>query len=99
MIDLGLPTELQKDFKLTTKEIKVAAVFTTKNKGRFVVTPLCLEAHFNACHKLHHPNWTEQKSHEVFGTYNNANYHGHTYRNFLKNEKPFVTAIILFRFV
>lgn len=51
-IDLELPRVLKKDAKLTTKEIGVASVFTTKNYGRLVATPLCREAHFNACHRM-----------------------------------------------
>ncbi len=37
------------------------------------------KAHFNAAHRLHNPNWTEEKNREVFGLCNNANYHGHNY--------------------
>lgn len=36
-------------------------------------------AHFNAAHRLHNPNWPEEKNREVFGLCNNANYHGHNY--------------------
>jgi len=35
--------------------------------------------HFNAAHRLHNPNWSEEKNKEVFGLCNNANYHGHNY--------------------
>ena len=37
------------------------------------------KAHFNAAHRLHNPNWTEEKNREVLGLCNNANYHGHNY--------------------
>ncbi len=37
------------------------------------------KAHFNAAHRLHNPNWSEEKNKEVFGKCNNANYHGHNY--------------------
>ena len=37
------------------------------------------KAHFNAAHRLHNPNWSEQKNQEVFGLCNNPNYHGHNY--------------------
>ena len=37
------------------------------------------KAHFNAAHRLHNPNWTEEKNKEVYGLCNNANYHGHNY--------------------
>ena len=36
-------------------------------------------AHFNAAHRLHNPNWSEEKNREVFGLCNNPNYHGHNY--------------------
>ena len=37
------------------------------------------KAHFNAAHRLHNPNWSEEKNREVFGLCNNPNYHGHNY--------------------
>ncbi len=37
------------------------------------------KAHFNAAHRLHNPNWTNEKNTDVFGLCNNANYHGHNY--------------------
>ena len=35
--------------------------------------------HFNAAHRLHNPDWSDEKNLEVFGKCNNANYHGHNY--------------------
>ena len=35
--------------------------------------------HFNAAHRLHNPNWTDDKNERVFGKCNNPNYHGHNY--------------------
>jgi len=35
--------------------------------------------HFNAAHRLHNPNWTDEKNKQVFGKCNNPNYHGHNY--------------------
>jgi 6-pyruvoyltetrahydropterin/6-carboxytetrahydropterin synthase len=35
--------------------------------------------HFNAAHRLHHPNWSDEKNKEVFGLCSNKNYHGHNY--------------------
>jgi 6-pyruvoyltetrahydropterin/6-carboxytetrahydropterin synthase len=35
--------------------------------------------HFNAAHRLHNSNWTDEKNIEIFGKCNNANYHGHNY--------------------
>ncbi len=37
------------------------------------------KAHFNAAHRLHNPQWSEEKNREVFGLCNNPNYHGHNY--------------------
>lgn len=37
------------------------------------------KAHFNAAHRLHNPNWSEEKNKEVFGLCNNVHYHGHNY--------------------
>ncbi len=37
------------------------------------------KAHFNAAHRLHNPNWSEEKNKAVFGACNNPNYHGHNY--------------------
>jgi 6-pyruvoyltetrahydropterin/6-carboxytetrahydropterin synthase len=35
--------------------------------------------HFNAAHRLFHPNWSDARNAEVFGKCNNPNYHGHNY--------------------
>lgn len=35
--------------------------------------------HFNAAHRLHNPNWTDEKNERVYGKCNNANFHGHNY--------------------
>ena len=35
--------------------------------------------HFNAAHRLHNPNWSDDKNKAVFGKCNNANFHGHNY--------------------
>lgn len=40
--------------------------------------------HFNAAHRLHNPDWTDEKNKEVFGLCNNANYHGHNYELVVK---------------
>jgi 6-pyruvoyltetrahydropterin/6-carboxytetrahydropterin synthase len=37
------------------------------------------KAHFNAAHRLHVAEWSDQKNRETFGPCNNANYHGHNY--------------------
>ncbi|MEQ9307445.1 MAG: 6-carboxytetrahydropterin synthase, partial [Marinoscillum sp.] len=40
--------------------------------------------HFNAAHRLHNPNWSEDRNHEVFGKCNNPNWHGHNYELIVK---------------
>ncbi|SEB44196.1 6-pyruvoyltetrahydropterin/6-carboxytetrahydropterin synthase [Tenacibaculum sp. MAR_2009_124] len=35
--------------------------------------------HFNAAHRLHNNNWTDEKNKLVFGKCNNPHYHGHNY--------------------
>jgi 6-pyruvoyltetrahydropterin/6-carboxytetrahydropterin synthase len=35
--------------------------------------------HFNAAHRLHNSDWTDEKNKEVFGKCNNPHYHGHNY--------------------
>ena len=40
--------------------------------------------HFNAAHRLHNPNWSEEKNQKVFGKCNNPNFHGHNYELIVK---------------
>ncbi|MFD1294425.1 6-pyruvoyl tetrahydropterin synthase family protein [Lutibacter holmesii] len=35
--------------------------------------------YFNAAHRLHNANWSQEKNLEVFGKCNNPNFHGHNY--------------------
>jgi len=37
------------------------------------------KAHFNAAHRLHNPEWTDEMNQKVFGKCNNPHYHGHNY--------------------
>ncbi len=37
------------------------------------------KSHFNAAHRLHNPNWSDEKNKDFFGLCNNQNYHGHNY--------------------
>ena len=37
------------------------------------------KAHFNAAHRLHNPDWSDEMNQKVFGKCNNPNYHGHNY--------------------
>ena len=42
-------------------------------------TTLYRKAHFNAAHRLYHPEWSDEKNAAVFGKCSNPNYHGHNY--------------------
>jgi len=35
--------------------------------------------HFNAAHRLHNLNWSDEKNISFYGKCNNPNYHGHNY--------------------
>ena len=35
--------------------------------------------HFNAAHRLHNPNWSDEQNQTIFGKCNNPHYHGHNY--------------------
>ena len=37
------------------------------------------KAHFNADHRLHNKNWSDEKNQKIFGKCNYQNYHGHNY--------------------
>ena len=37
------------------------------------------KAHFNAAHRLHNKNWSDEKNQMIFGKCNYQNYHGHNY--------------------
>ena len=34
---------------------------------------------FNCAHRLHNPNWSDEKNTSFYGKCNNPNYHGHNY--------------------
>jgi 6-pyruvoyltetrahydropterin/6-carboxytetrahydropterin synthase len=52
------------------------------------VVTVCRRAHFNATHRLHNPNWSDEKNESVFGKCNNENYHGHNYNLVVKVTGP-----------
>lgn len=37
------------------------------------------KASFNAAHRLHRPDWSDERNQEVFGKCNNPRFHGHNY--------------------
>ena len=44
-----------------------------------MIATICRKAHFNAAHRLHNPNWSDEKNVEVFGKCNSPYYHGHNF--------------------
>jgi 6-pyruvoyltetrahydropterin/6-carboxytetrahydropterin synthase len=40
--------------------------------------------HFNAAHRLHNPQFSEEKNNAVFGKCNNPHFHGHNYELIVK---------------
>jgi 6-pyruvoyltetrahydropterin/6-carboxytetrahydropterin synthase len=59
----------------------------TSNRQPEIVTA-CRKVHFNATHRLHNPNWSDEKNEIVFGKCNNENYHGHNYDLIVKVTGP-----------
>lgn len=49
-----------------------------------MVTSIYREAHFNACHRMHNPLWTDEKNAAIFGVCNSPNYHGHNFKLIVK---------------
>ena len=47
-------------------------------------TAVFRKEHFNAAHRLHNPNWTDERNEAVFGKCNNPNWHGHNYELVVK---------------
>jgi 6-pyruvoyltetrahydropterin/6-carboxytetrahydropterin synthase len=52
------------------------------------IVTVCRKAHFNATHRLHNPNWDDDKNERVFGKCNNENYHGHNYNLVVRITGP-----------
>jgi 6-pyruvoyltetrahydropterin/6-carboxytetrahydropterin synthase len=52
---------------------------------------------FNAAHKLHRPEWSDEKNIEVFGKCANTNWHGHNFNLFVtvKGEPSEVTGFVI----
>ncbi len=44
-----------------------------------MIASVSRHAHFNAAHRLHVPQWSEQENAAFFGACNNPRYHGHNY--------------------
>lgn len=54
-------------------------------------------AHFNAAHRLHVDEWSDQENLEIFGPCNNVHYHGHNYELEVKVIGPIdpVSGIVI----
>lgn len=39
---------------------------------------------FNAAHRLHNPDWSDEKNESFYGLCNNPNFHGHNYKLIVK---------------
>lgn len=44
-----------------------------------MLVSVCRKAHFNAAHRLHNPQFSEDENQKIFGKCNNPNFHGHNY--------------------
>ena len=42
-------------------------------------TSVIRKEHFNSAHRLHNPNWSDEKNLSFYGKCNNPNFHGHIY--------------------
>lgn len=42
-------------------------------------TTVIRKEHFNSAHRLHNPNWSDEKNQSFYGKCNNPNFHGHNY--------------------
>lgn len=45
-----------------------------------MIISVCRKAHFNAAHRLHNKDWSDEKNTEIYGKCNNPNFHGHNYQ-------------------
>lgn len=45
---------------------------------------VCRKEHFNAAHRLHREDWSDEKNIAVFGKCSNPNFHGHNYELIIK---------------
>ncbi len=49
---------------------------------------VCRKENFNAAHRLHNPQWTDEQNRQIFGLCNSPNYHGHNYDLIVKVTGP-----------
>lgn len=51
-------------------------------------TRVTVKTHFSSAHRLHRPDWDEERNREVFGACANPNGHGHNYELEVTVEGP-----------
>lgn len=49
---------------------------------------VCRKEHFNAAHRLHNPQWSEEQNQAVFGLCYSPNFHGHNYTVIVELSGP-----------
>lgn len=55
-------------------------IFTKEKLNKMIEkVAITRREHFNAAHRLHNREWSDEKNKEVFGKCNNPNFHGHNY--------------------
>lgn len=71
-------------------------MFKEGNKPKIMIY-ITRKEHFNAAHKLHRADWSEEKNAEVFGKCANPNWHGHNYEVFVtvKGEPAEETGFVV----
>lgn len=69
--------------------VLVGTAFAGKGpQGVIMRTFLTIKTHFSAAHRLHRPDWGEDRNREVFGLCANPNGHGHNYELEVTVEGP-----------
>jgi 6-pyruvoyltetrahydropterin/6-carboxytetrahydropterin synthase len=53
--------------------------FSSINKNMNHKISVFRKEHFNAAHRLHNPNWSDEQNAKIFGKCNNPSFHGHNY--------------------
>ncbi|MBX7094157.1 MAG: 6-carboxytetrahydropterin synthase [Flavobacteriales bacterium] len=53
-----------------------------------MIATVIRKSSFNSAHRLHNPEWTEEKNNQIFGKCNRPNYHGHNYSLFVHVTGP-----------
>ena len=53
--------------------------FELQTMNKMNKTTVIRKEHFNSAHRLHNPNWSDEKNLSFYGKCNNPNFHGHNY--------------------